>query len=164
MRSFSSVWFWIVLALYWSAASQLVLGAPYDLIARARRGNDPQNTEDLQILVGIHVRRKLVLMRRAGHWIVAFSTAILTAIGILAFVYRIEFAQAVVLILLPMSIVRLMALRLAFRIERENMAGQRLCRALLMHRFWIQALGVVSIFVTAIWGMLLVMSRSALGF
>lgn len=164
MRSFSSVWFWIVVALYWSSTSQIVLGAPYDLIVRARRGTDAQQVADLDTLVEVHVRRKLTIMRRAGHWIVAFSAAILTAIGMLAFVYKIEFAQAVVLILLPMTVVRLLALRLAFRIEREQMQGARLCRALLTHRFWVQALGVVAIFLTAVWGMLLVMSRSALGF
>ena len=164
MRSFSSVWFWIVLALFWSSRSQTVLGAPFDLIARARRGKDPQHIDDLNILVEIHTRRKVTLMRRAGHWIVAFVAAALTAIGVLAFVYRIEFAQAIVLILLPMTLVELLALRLAFRIERERMVGARLCRALLTHRFWVQALGVLAIFLTAIWGMMLVMSRSVLGF
>ncbi|MCC5954987.1 MAG: component of SufBCD complex [Natronohydrobacter sp.] len=164
MRSFSSVWYWIVVALYWSSASQTILGAPYDLIMRARRGDNPQNEQDLGDLVGIHVRRKLSLMRRVGHWIVAFSAAGLTAIGVLAVVYRLEFAQAVMLILIPLTIVRLLGLRLAFRVEREHMDGARLSRALLTHRLWIQVLGVISIFVTAVWGMLLVMSRSVLGF
>ncbi|WP_084657711.1 hypothetical protein [Natronohydrobacter thiooxidans] len=164
MRSFSSVWYWIVLALYWSSASQSILGAPYDLIVRVRRGDNPQNAQDLNDLVAIHVRRRLTLMRRVGHWIVAFSAAVLTTIGVLAVIYRLEFAQAVMLILLPMTIVRLMGLRLAFRVEREHMEGARLCRALLTHRLWIQVLGVISIFVTAVWGMLLVMSRSVLGF
>lgn len=164
MRSFSSVWFWIVLALYWSSKSQIVLGAPFDLITRARRATDAQHVADLNALVEIHVRRKLTLMRRAGHWIVGFVAALITALTVLAFVYRIEFAQAIVLILVPMTIVQLLALRLAVQIERERMTGARLCRALLTHRFWVQALGVVAIFLTAIWGMMLVMSRSVLGF
>lgn len=164
MRSFSSVWFWIVLALYWSSASQTILGAPYDLIVRVRRGDNPQNAQDLYDLVAIHVRRKLTLMRRVGHWIVAFSAAGLTAIAVLAAVYRLEFAQAVLLILVPLTIVRLLGLRLAVRIERDDMQAGQLSRTLLTHRLWIQVLGVISIFVTAVWGMLLVMSRSVLGF
>ncbi len=164
MRSFSSVWYWIVLALYWSSLSQKVLGAPIDLITSARRSGNPQQVADLNALVEIHVRRKLGLMRRAGHWIVAFVAAALTAISVLAFLYKLEFAQAVTLILAPMVIVQLLALRLAFRIEREQITDVRLCRALLAHRFWVQVLGVVAIFMTAIWGMMLVMSRSVLGF
>jgi hypothetical protein len=163
MRSFSSVWFWVVLALYWSAASQFVLGASFDLITRARR-DQGQNLHDLEMLVGIHIRRKLSLMRRAGHWIVAFAAAVLTLIVILAFVYWLEFAQAVFLLVFPMTLVRLMELRMSFRIERESLQGDKLCRALLRHRFWVQLMGVIAIFVTAVWGMLYVLSRSALSF
>ncbi len=161
MRSFSSVWFWIVVALFWSAASQFVLGASFDLITRARR-DGLQNMEDLQTLVEIHVRRKLSLMRRAGHWIVGFAAAVLTLVLMLAFAYRLEFAQAVFLLIFPLTLVRLLELRLSFRIERESMQGLQLCRALLRHRFWVQCLGVVAIFATAVWGMLHVLSRSAL--
>ncbi len=164
MRSFSSVWFWIVLALYWSSVSQFVLGAPYDLIIRARKGGNPQDMHDLQTLVEVHGRRRLTVMRRAGHWIVAFAAALLTTIYLLAFHYRVEIAQAVFALILPIMIVRLMSLRLAFRIERENMQELRLCRALLTHRVWVQLLGVVTIFLTAVWGMYNVMSRSVLGF
>ena len=162
MRSFASVWFWIVLALYWSSVSQTVLGAPYDLILRARKGG-AQDQQDLSALVGIHVRRRLALMRRAGHWIVGFTMAMLTLVFMLAFLYWLEFAQALALLLLPMTLVRFFSLRLCFRIEREHPDGQRLARMLLRHRLWMQGLGMVAIFVTAVWGMLHVMSRSALG-
>ena len=164
MRSFSSVWFWIVLALYWSAATQVILGAPHDLVLRARKNIDPQHLEDLHTLVGIHIRRKLTVMRRVGHWIVAFVAALLTLIFVLAFFYSLEFAQAVFLLLMPMTIVRLLGLRLALRVERENLRDARLCRALLTHRFWLQLLGMLSIFSAAIWGMLQVMTQSVLGF
>ena len=162
MRSFASVWFWIVMALYWSSVSQGVLSAPYDLIVRARKG-DARDQADLLALVGIHVRRRLVLMRRAGHWIVGFTMAVLTLVSMLAFLYHLEFAQALFLLLLPMTLVRLFSLRLCFRIEREQPQGERLARLLLQHRLLMQALGVLSIFVAAVWGMLHVMSRSALG-
>jgi hypothetical protein len=162
MRSFSSVWFWIVLALYWSSASQFVLGASFDLMMRARRDENRQNMDDLETLVAIHVRRKLSLTRRVGHWIVAFVAACLTLILILAVVYALEFAQAVFLLVFPMVLVRILELRLSLRIEREALQGARLCQALLRHRLWVQALGIITIFTTAVWGMLHVLSRSAL--
>lgn len=162
MRSFSSVWFWIVVGLYWSVVSQSVLGASHDLILRAGRGS-AQDQHDLHSLIGIHVRRRLLVMRRSGHWIVAFVTTILTLILLLAFAYRLEFAQALIVLLVPVTLVRLLELRLCFRIERESPDDTRLPRLLLQHRFWVQFMGVVAIFVTAVWGMLHVMSRSMLG-
>ncbi len=162
MRSFSSLWFWIVIAIYWSSVSRAVLSAPHDLILRARKG-DPTSLDDLHALVGIHVRRSLEFARRAGHWMLAFYTAMMTLIVILAVQYRLELAQALLLLFVPMLFVRLLALRLAFRIERANLRGPDLCRALLHYRFWVQMLGICSIFVTSVWGMLYVMSRSALG-
>ncbi len=162
MRSFSSLWFWIVFALYWSAVSRTLVGAPYDMIVQARKG-DAQSLEDLHALVAIHVRRRLDFTRRAGHWALGFYTAVMTAVFITAFSYQLEFAQALLLLITPMLIVRLLGLRLAFRIERQNLRGAALCRAILHHRFWVQVLGIVSIFITAVWGMLYVMSRSALG-
>jgi len=47
-------------------------------------------------------------------------------------------------------------------VERQGLEGAALCRAMLRHRFWVQFLGLVSIFVTAVWGMLYVMSRPVL--
>ncbi len=161
MRSFSSLWFWIVLAVYWSAVTRVTLGAPYDLILRARRG-DEQSVTDLQDLVRIHVRRRLEFIRRAGHWALAFNAGLMTALLLMAFHYQVEFAQALFLLFVPMLIVRVMALRLAFRVERQGLEGAALCRAMLRHRFWVQFLGLVSIFVTALWGMLYVMSRPVL--
>lgn len=162
MRSFSSVWFWIVVALFWSAVTQTVLGASYDVIIRARKSGG-QALTDMQALVEINVRRSLTVMRRVGHWIVAFASASLALLFMLAFVYRLELAQAIFLLMLPLTIIRVMNLRLAFRIEREHISGDRLIRALLRHRLWIQFLGVITIFVTAVWGMLRVMSSSVLG-
>lgn len=162
MRSFSSLWFWIVVAVYWSAATRTVLGAPHDMILRARKG-DAESVEDMHALVGVYVRRKLRFTRQAGHWAVGFYAAMMTVILILAVRYRLELAQALLLLFVPMMFVRLLSLRLAFKIERMNLEARALSRALLTHRFWVQLIGIVSIFVTAVWGMMFVMSRSVLG-
>lgn len=162
MRSFSSVWFWIVLALAWSSVSQNVMGAPYDLILKARRKGG-QASEDLDTLVGIFVRRRLTVVRRAGHWVLGFQAMLLTAICIMAFGYAMEFAQAVFLLVLPLTLTQFLSVRLAFRIEHDTMRDARLQRALLRHRLWAQLIGVVAIFVTAVWGMLHVMTSSVLG-
>ena len=161
IRSFSSVWFWIVVALFWSAVTQTVLGASYDVIVRARKSGG-QALVDMETLVEIHVRRSLTLMRRVGHWIVAFVAASLAMLFMLAFVYGVELAQAIFLLMVPLTIIRLMNLRLSFRIERTHIHGEQLIRVLLRHRLWIQFLGMITIFVTAVWGMLRVMTATVL--
>jgi len=162
MRSFSSVWFWIVLALAWSSASQWVLGAPYDMILRARRRGGV-HARDLDAVVAAHVRRRLAVMRRAGHWVLGFAAGVLTLVCVLAFGYAMEFAQAVFLLVLPLALVQLLTLRLATRVERDALQDTALQHALLRHRLWVQLLGMVAIFVTAVWGMLHVMTTSVLG-
>ena len=37
MRSFSNLWYWIVLAVLWSSVSHWVLGVPFDMVQRAKR-------------------------------------------------------------------------------------------------------------------------------
>lgn len=163
MRSFSSAWFWIVLAIAWSSASQTVLGAPYDLIVKARRKGG-EAAEDLNTIVGIFVRRRLTVVRRAGHWVLGFEAMVLSGVFIMAFGYAMEFAQALFLMFLPLTLTQFLAVRLAFRIEHDNMQDARLQRALLRHRLWVQVIGLIAIFVTAIWGMLHVMTASVLEF
>lgn len=162
IRSFASVWFWIVLALFWSGVSQTALGVSFDLLARAQRDGG-QDAQDLHALIEIAVRRKLALFRRVGHWFFGFGLAIFSAILILGFFYRLEFAQAVCAIVIPLMIVRLMSLQLAFQIERQNLQGDKLYRALRRHRLYVRFLGIVAISITAIWGMWSVMSRTVLG-
>ena len=162
IRSFGSIWFWIVVALFWSAVTQTIMGASYDLIVRARRSGG-QALSDMQVLVEIQSRRITVLMDRVGHWVVAFVMGGLALTFMLAFAYRIELAQAIFTLLLPLSIIRLMSLRLAYNIQRKKLQGDLLIRALLRHRFWLQLLGVLTIFSAATWGMLRVMSSAVLG-
>lgn len=152
MRSFSNLWFWIVLAVVWSTASHWVLGVPFDMVMRARR-HGGQALTDLEDIVRINVGRMLFISRTSGLWLAAFVTFMLTALAVLAFWYEVEFAQAVVLIALPMTVVGIMSLAAARRIEAEAPAGEALFRSLARHRFWTQVVGMISIFVTAMYGM-----------
>lgn len=162
MRSFSNLWFWIALAVVWSSASHWVLGVPFDLITRARR-NGGQAQQDVEDLVRIYTGRMLYIARTAGLWLLGFTCFLLTALGLLGFVYWIEFAQALFLLGLPMSVVGAISLRSAFVIEQRHYAGEDLHRELSRHRLKTQAVGIVSIFVTAMWGMYQNLSIGVLG-
>ncbi|MCZ4354644.1 component of SufBCD complex [Roseovarius aestuarii] len=162
MRSFSNLWFWIALAVMWSSASHWVLGVPWDMVLRARKRGD-QPMADMEAMVQINVRRILFIAQESGLLIAGFSFFLLTSLGLLGFVYDREFAQAVFLLGLPMSLVWLLTVFTATRIRDLELEGIALIKCLNRHRTIVQVIGIISIFVTAMWGMLQNMSSSALG-
>ncbi len=152
MRSFSNLWYWIALAVLWSTTSHWVLGVPYDMIQRAtRRGGEAQ--QDLEIMVRINCDRLLYIAGVSGLWLLGLVSAGLTSITLLAFFYWVEFAQAVFFLAVPMTLVGLMSLNAARLIREQQLEGEALRHRLSRHRLQIQMVGMVSIFVTALFGM-----------
>lgn len=152
MRSFSNLWFWIVLACVWSMASHWVLGVPFDMVVRARR-HGGQAESDLEDLVRIYTNRMLYIADVSGLWLLGFGCFALTMLAMLGFWYRFDFAQAVLLLAFPLSLVGLLSLSTARLIRREGSTGERLRKRLTRHRLYTQIIGMFSIFVTALWGM-----------
>jgi len=162
MRSFSNLWFWIALAGTWSRASHTILGVPYDMVGRAaRRGGQAQ--KDLEELVRIRSDRLLHFVDASGAWLVALAAMALSALFVLGTTYDVEFAQAVFLILLPLSLVGAMAIRCARQIRAADLRGAALRRRLARQRTAVQTVGMVAIFVTTMWGMYRNMAVGPLG-
>ncbi|MCI2393214.1 component of SufBCD complex [Aliiroseovarius sediminis] len=152
MRSFSNLWYWIALAVAWSTVSHWVVGVPFDLIQRAeRRGGEAQH--DLEDMVRINCNRILYVAGMSGLWIMGFAAAIFTSLTILGFWYRVEFAQAVFLLLFPITLAGVMSLNTAAIIRERELEGEDLRNRLYRHRIQTQFLGMGSIFVTSLWGM-----------
>ena len=162
MRSFSNLWFWIVLAVVWSTASHWVIGVPYDMVLRARRHGE-QAQVDLEDIVRINVNRLMYIAQVSGLWLLGFGCFGLTMLALLGFVYEVEFAQAVFLLALPLSGVGLLSLSTARLIQKEDATGERLFRRLMRHRLYTQIIGMVAIFVTALWGMFQNLTLGPLG-
>lgn len=162
LRSFSNLWYWIALAVLWSSASHYVVGVPFDLVMRAKRSGG-QAQVDLEDLVRVNTNRLVYIANVSGLWLMGLVSAILTMLTLLGFYYRIEFCQAILLLFLPMTILGAMNLRTARRLQTNTVEGEALRRSLTRHRFWTQALGIVSIFITAMWGMWQNMNLGALG-
>lgn len=153
MRSFSNLWYWIALAVLWSSVSQWVLGVPFDMILRARRHKTDEAIEDLQDMVRVNVNRILYIAEVSGAWLMLFGSAFFTALAIMAFGYQIEFAQALFLLSAPMIILAFLSVRTARRIRNQADTGDGLVKRLMRHRMATQMVGVVSIFITAMFGM-----------
>lgn len=152
MRSFSNLWYWIALAVLWSYTSHWVLGVPYDLIQRGRREGG-QAQQDVEDIVRINANRLLGFMHRGSIVIVGVAFFWLSVIAVLGFYYDVEFAQAVFLLVAPMSLVTWLSLRTCRRILTGENTGAALHRRLNFHRWMTQAIGMASIFVTAMYGM-----------
>jgi len=151
LRSFSNLWYWIALAVLWSSASHWVLGVPFDMVGRAAK-HGGEAAQDLQDAVRIQVNRLIYISDVSGFILTAFAFFAVTTLLMLGFVYHVEFAQAVVMMLLPMYIVGFINLRTA-RALRAPHDDEALRKRLTHTRIMIQLVGVASIFVTALWGM-----------
>jgi len=161
MRSFSNLWYWIALAVQWSWASHFVIGIPFDMVVRARRRGG-QAESDLEDMVRVSVNRILIVESMAGVWLLGFASFLLTTLGLLGFFYGAEFAQALFLLAAPMTVVGILTLSGAKRIAREQPKGTALQQRIATTRFWIQLTGMISIFVTAMWGMYYNVTQSLL--
>ncbi|MEJ6398287.1 component of SufBCD complex [Yoonia sp. 208BN28-4] len=153
MRSFSNLWYWIGLAILWSSISHWVLGVPFDLIQRARKYGG-QAEQDLADMVRINVNRLLHIAQVSGLVLLGVVFFVLTSLAILAFWYDVEFAQASFLILFPLTIVGAVCLSTSRLIDARQLEGEGLRKALMRHRLWTQIIGMIAIFVTAMWGMI----------
>lgn len=162
LRSFSNLWFWIVLAVTWSVASHYVIGVPFDMVLRARRQGGAAMA-DLESMVELQLRRRSRIFRSGGVWLVGIWTGLLTVIALLGFWYRIEFAQALALLAVPLTAVMALSLQLTARLRRERPRDEALTRRLTWHRLVIQIIGVLSILITALWGMWHNLSLNVLG-
>ncbi|SFI81378.1 component of SufBCD complex [Celeribacter neptunius] len=151
-RSFSNMWYWIALAVVWSTASHFVLGVPFDLALRAKRQGGERMT-DLEDLVRINIGRLLNIAEVSGLMLTALAGAVITILGMTGFVYGVELAQALFLIGFPMLLVGALNIRTARKIATEAPKGEFLVSELRRHRFYVQFIGLISIFVTAMWGM-----------
>ncbi len=152
MRSFSNLWYWIALGVIWSSASHWVLGVPYDLVYRARR-EQGQALDDLETLVRINVDRMLHASRSYGPTLIGVTSFLVTVLGILGFFYHLEFAQAVLFLFVPLLILGYLSLRASVKVEAGEGHGDALFRRLFRHRLSVQILGMLSIFVTSLYGM-----------
>jgi len=162
LRSFSNLWYWIALAAVWSSTSHFVMGAPWDLVQRAaRQGGQPM--ADVEALVAIYMRRVLYVADRAGAWLLGVMACLQSLLFFLGFLYSVEFCQALFLIAFPVAIVMGMRLGAARRMRAAMPGGAALVRVIRRQRLFTQIIGMVSIFVTAMWGMYQNLSVGVLG-
>lgn len=151
-RSFSNLWYWLVLAGAWAWASHFVLGVPWDMVSRARREGG-RAEDDLHDVLRVQVLRMVALGDAAGAWLLGAASTVLTALGVLGFGYGVEFATAAFLLLAPLGLAWGLSLRTARALSLGRAPGDALYVHLGRLRRTVQALGMAAIFVAAMVGM-----------
>lgn len=142
----------MVVAVTWSSVSHWVLGVPFDLIQRAKRqGGDAYL--DLVDIVRVNVNRLLSITDTAGTLLTLFVCFLLTSLFALGFFYRVELCQAIFLLGFPLCIVGITSLSTARKVRERRPEGEDLFALLSRHRLITQIIGMVAVFVTAMWGM-----------
>ena len=117
---------------------------------------------DLQDLTRVNCNRLLYITRVSGIWLLSFSFFLLTSLAILGFHYKVEFAQAVFLLAFPMFLIGVLSVFSARSLEAKPREGEALCNRLRLHRLATQLIGVISVFITAMWGIYQNLSYGAL--
>ncbi len=152
LRSFSNLWFWLALAVLWSTVSHFVIGVPHDMIRRAERDGG-QAIEDVEALAHIYTRRFLLIMRMGGLILVALVCFLVTSLLVLAIMFRMEFAQALLCLVVPMLGIMALTFRTCLIIEQADLRGPDLLRVLRRHRVTVQTIGMFALFFTGMFGM-----------
>ena len=152
LDTFDNIWFWMAVVVAWAVACHWMIGVPFDLLVRARRGEEEAQT-DLEALVAINLRRFSWFYRYAGAGFVGLAAFFLAGTALLAVVYRFEFAIGLLVLGGPLMGVALMNLRLALSLIAAPLEGRALVSRLLRVRVWTQVAAAFSLFVTAVYGM-----------
>ncbi|WP_143412848.1 component of SufBCD complex [Haematobacter missouriensis] len=162
VRSFSSLWFWVMLAVMWFLLGQRVAGVPVDVIAAAHadRPGSMAELEEVSRLSALRLAR-----RHAAFGLLAVAAVffLLSSLMIAGWGYGIELGQALFLLILPLTLVRGLELWTAEKILARGLVGETLRSVLFWQRFRVQCLGIVFILATALWGMWRNLTVSALG-
>lgn len=168
-RSFTTIWYWLALIGMWSATGRTVLGVPSEVLARARSAQGADEGQGAAIITLLDWL-SLVLPRwrlgpREGAVFLGVTSFLMTSLVVLGFVFWLEMAQALVLLLAPFWALFWLRVRLARRLfpligaAQDGSitvaeAGLQVARAMTWHRRWVTLLSMVSVAVTALWGAL----------
>lgn len=152
LNTFSNIWYWFVVGITWAIASYWIVGVPFDMVLRARR-QETAAEHDLDQWVRISVRRIHNLTSVGGVALIGLISFALSGTAMIAFYYGSEIAKGVFFLAFPMTIVGIFNIRLAQQFIAEQPQGAALTHTLLRWRFYVQILGMVSVFVSAMYGM-----------
>lgn len=127
-RSFSSVWYWLMLTVTWTWVSRGALGIPPELVRNLHRRGDAKadDPEALRLLDWVSlVAPRWQLMRDDGVVLLGVASFVLSVLAGLGFLYGLELAQALLLMMGPLMLLGWLRLQLAARLRATLAEAER---------------------------------------
>lgn len=171
-RSFGTIWYWLVFAWFWWRTGLHVIGVPFDVVAKAHRAFTTKSEDRQEILILLDWLSLTVSRWQIGSGLGAIFLGIccfvLTSLGFLGFLYDLEMAQALILLLLPLAVVLWLRLRLARKLlwliqDAQSAArpaidvGGEAARKMVWHRRIVSLIAIIAAMLAGAWGMLWVL-------
>lgn len=173
-RSFASVWYWLLLTTTWTWVSRGALGIPSELVRSLRRSGDDapgggsgrNDAAALELLDWVSlVAPRWHVSHRDGALLLALASFVLTILAGLGFLYGLEMAQAMLLLVAPLLLLACWRVRLARRLTatlaeaeagRLSVAGAAadIARQVRVHLRATLVLSAVAVAAAAVWGTL----------
>ncbi len=144
LKSFWSIWYWLMTVVAWSLTSHWTLGVPFDLIVLADKEED-RFAEQCDILAQINVDRIIYYFDKGGIFFVGFAAFFLSTIGTMGFFLGSELFAALFMLIAPLMIVGGFTVKFAYRVRNEGWVGDELRRRLRWRRLWNQVIGIFAI-------------------
>lgn len=146
--SFFSVWYWGLTVTVWLLVCQRTLGVPHDMVLRG--GRLPEVAGRVDVLARIAAERIAGFADAVGAPLAAASGFGLAALGALGFWSGVEAAKALFVLLFPLAIVAVGAMRLARHVRSAGVTGAPLRRILARRRTANQVIAILAILAAAI--------------
>lgn len=146
--SFFSVWYWVLSVVVWTLVCQRTLGVPHDMALRAARL--PEVAARVDLLARIGAERTAGIGEAIGAAGAAAAGFALAGLATLAYLYRVEAAEAAFLLVFPLAIVWAGLLRLARQVRAKGLAGEALLLRLSRRRMINQAIAMAAMFSAAV--------------
>lgn len=168
-RAFASLWYWLFLALCWVMATRSILGVPPLVAMRARsaaRKHGDAGDEVHNLLDWLAVTLPTWRIARIDSIILSAVMGLIISFFVVAgFSLGYQTAQAAALLLVPLTLLLVMKIRLAGRLDKlmtramagevsANQAALTASTSMIRHRWLAFFLALVSISAAALWGSL----------
>ncbi|MEM8553938.1 MAG: hypothetical protein AAGF71_03825 [Pseudomonadota bacterium] len=151
-EAFSSLWYWVLLAIVWSRATNAPMGFPLDFYDSARQSEESDDSETFA-LIRLSVARQIGIWAQAGPMLVGGWMFVLSGLLVISVTFRIELAQALLCLLVPLALMQALVLRTAHQMWTMSPEVEPLLIKIKNLRRKVQVLALLAIFVTALYGM-----------
>ena len=148
--SFTSIWFWFFLGVFWYFECNSIFGVQYSAWYEAKNNNE--ELSELSKVTRFLASRFVKKYQLTKHWISILLIAFLSSFwASTAIIYGSEFLQALFFVFLPIPTLSLIRFNLANKLLGQNLSPSELFLQIRLHRRNSQLLAVFTLSIIFCW-------------